>query len=327
MSFHLDRAIELIKQAKEKGRLAHAYMLIGPPGSGKERLAMYMIEMTLQEGGAKKVEKLEDLKSSYVAVISPESKSRRITVDAIRSIEHTLQMAAPAGVTKFAVIRDADRMGPEASNAFLKTLEEPPPASRLLLLTSRPDQLLDTILSRCIRLPLAGKVIQPVVAVHVRTFFEAMEEHARGARKGLSGAMSLMQAFVTLLKQEKQIAEKASAAAKKAEVEQYRNTTDGSYLKQREDYWDALAVSEYLDRRQRLLEYLLVWFGDALRQRNGGKNLDLPEFAESTGALARQYDDTELLKRLAATEKLREDLATNVNEALALEVAFMNAFS
>ena len=56
-----------------------------------------------------------------------------------------------------AIIAEADRLQPQAANAFLKTLEEPPNDSLLLLLTSMPEILPDTILSRCIALPLAAE--------------------------------------------------------------------------------------------------------------------------------------------------------------------------
>lgn len=327
MSFRYKRALELIEGAGEKGRLAHAYLLMGPPGSGKERLAMRMIEMAHPQDRLVPAESLDELRSSVVALVSPESKSRRITIDAIRAVEHTLQMAAPGGVTKFAVIRDADRMGDGASNAFLKTLEEPPPSSRILLLTSRPEMLLDTILSRCIRVPLAGSVVPETLDEAVEAFLVALSEHAVKERRGLSGALALMHRFAELLKAEKEAIEKANAEEQKVESGLYKNKTDGTYLKDREKYWEGVAASEYLDRRNRILEYLVIWFGDALRQQQGASHLDLPAHGVATAALARQNSLEELIRRLAAVEALRDHLATNVNEALALEVAFIRAFS
>src|SRR5437588_631399 len=85
----------------------------------------------------------------------PESKSRRIVIEQIRNIEHALQMRASRGRHKVAIISDADRLQPQAANAFLKTLEEPPKDSLLLLLSALPEALPDTIVSRCIAIPLA----------------------------------------------------------------------------------------------------------------------------------------------------------------------------
>ncbi|HRQ90342.1 MAG TPA: ATP-binding protein, partial [Bacteroidia bacterium] len=281
MSFSYERAVELMERTRSNGRLAHAYLLIGPPGSGKERLAQRMIEMVATRQPGREAATLDDLRSATVTLVDPESKSRRISVEAIRTLEHTLQMAAPAGVTKFAVIRDADRMTESASNAFLKTLEEPPQSSRVLLLSSRPEMLLETILSRCITVPLAGDVVATDLGEGLRGFLDTLAQHVLKKRGGLSAALRLMQSFSELLKSEKETIEKQNDEAQRAEAAQYRNTTDGAFLKAREKYWEALGVSEYLERRGRILEYLVVWFGDALRQQQGGRHLDLPEFAEA----------------------------------------------
>lgn len=327
MSFRYEKALELMELAHRSGRLAHAYLIMGPPGSGKERLAIRMIEMVNDADREKGAGNLEALRSSTTAVISPESKSRRITVDAIRAVEHTLQMAAPAGVTKFAIIRDADRMGPEAENAFLKTLEEPPQASRLLLITSRPEMLLETILSRCIRVTLTGSPVPLVLSESERDLLEALKEHVTKGRKGISGALGLMSGFSEILKKEKAVITKQNELAEKAEVTHYKNKTEGNYLKQREEYYKAIIEAEYLQRRNRLIEYLVMWFGDAMRQQHGAKHLDLPEFAAATGTLAARLSIDELSRRVDAVEELRANLNTNVFEALALEVGFIRAFS
>lgn len=326
MSFRYERALDLIERAAEKGRLAHAYLLAGPQGSGKERLAVRMVEMANPSGREAPPDSLDALRSRFVAVVAPESKSRRISVDAIRSLEHVLQMAAPTGVTKFAIVREADRLGPEASNAFLKTLEEPPSSSRILLLTSRPEMLLETILSRCIRVPLAGQLLPETPGEGVSRFLALLAEQVRKGKPGYGGAALLQGAFVALLKSEKESVEKANAEAAKAEAAPYKKTTDGNYLKDREEYWNALTASEYLDRRNRILEYLISWFGDALRHRQGVRHLDLPDYSEATAALAGRSSLEDLIRRLAAVEELRSHLGTNANETLALDVAFLRAF-
>ncbi|MDF2377499.1 MAG: hypothetical protein P1U81_14760 [Verrucomicrobiales bacterium] len=326
MSFTFEKAVELIGQAKANGRLAHAYLITGPVGSGKERLAIEMIRM-VNAGIDPAVTTLEALRSSTMAVISPESKSRRITVKAVRALEHTLQMAAPDGFTKFAVIKDADCMGVEAENAFLKTLEEPPADSRLLLLSSRPEMLLDTILSRCIPVSLSGNPGPAVVSESARQFLEGLKRHAESGKGGVSGALGLMSRFAAILKEEKTTIAKRNDEALKAEVTHYRQTTEGDYLKQREEYYKALTEAEYLEQRNRLIDYLMMWFGDAMRQQNGGVHLDLPEYADATRHLAGKLSVDQLGKRIEAVEKLRANLNTNVFEALALEVGFIRAFA
>lgn len=327
MSFTLERAGDLLERSRRNGRLAHAYLITGPEGSGKEELAIRAIEMVSESARMAGAESITALAGSNVAVVRPESKSRRITVDAIRAAEHTLQMAAPDGVTKFAVIVDADRMGPEAENAFLKTLEEPPAASRLLLLTARPEMLLDTILSRCIRIPLQGSPTPPDPPPAAHTLLERLSEHATAGDYTISRALGLMACFSSLLKQEKAAIAKQNEESLKAETVRYQKASEGDYLKRREEYYKALTEAEYLARRARFIEYLAMWFGDALRHQNGSPHLDLPGFAEATADLARAETGEQLIRRIRAIEDLRSHLQTNVFEALALESAFIRAFA
>lgn len=326
MSFTLPAAMDLIDRAKECGRLAHAYLITGPAGSGKEALAIRMIGIA-NEGIDTSVSRLEELRSSWISVIAPESKSRRITVKAIRTVEHTLQMAAPSATTKFAVVRDADCMGVEAENAFLKTLEEPPEGSRLLLLSSRPEMLLETILSRCIRIDLTGKPGPAELDDTTREFLDSLRTQGRSGSIGISGALGLMAKFSAILKAEKTNVAAENEALLKEEVAHYRQTTEGDYLKQREEYYKALTEAEYLQRRNRLIDFLMMWFGDAMRQQNGGSHLDLPDYAAATKELAGNLTTDELSRRVEAVEKLRGHLTTNVFEALALEVGFIRAFA
>ncbi|MEM1440709.1 MAG: hypothetical protein AAGF67_00100 [Verrucomicrobiota bacterium] len=326
MSFSFEKAVELLHRAKENERLAHAYLITGPVGSEKESLAVEMVRM-VNPGVDPGETKLEPLRSSTTAVIGPESKSRRISVKAIRALEHTLQMAAPEGVTKFAVIKDADCMGVEAENAFLKTLEEPPAGSRLLLLSSRPEMLLETILSRCILVPLAGPGGPAQLSESARRFLEALRLHAESESGGISGALGLMACFSSILKEEKSAIGKRNEEALKAEVSHYRQTTEGDYLKQREEYYKALTEAEYLEQRNRLIDFLMMWFGDAMRQQNGGSHLDLPDYAGATRNLASRFSVDEIGRKVDAVNTLRGNLNTNVFEALALEVGFIRAFA
>src|SRR5881275_1003807 len=152
MAFSRTTALEYLRRAHDQNRLGHAYLITGPPGSGKELLAADLA--SLVNGTPSK--DIFSTKAREIFVARPESKSRRIVTAQIRALEHALQMRAAASRRKVAIISDADRLQTEAANAFLKTLEEPPKDSLLLLLSALPEALPETILSRCIAIALGS---------------------------------------------------------------------------------------------------------------------------------------------------------------------------
>src|SRR5436190_5775595 len=142
--------LERFEIVQKKNRLAHAYLISGPAGSGKSNVAVRMAA-ALNKTTPEKVLRAQ---APDVFVTEPASRSRKIVVDQIRSLERALQLRTSDDRTKIGIIRDADRMQTQAANAFLKTLEEPPQNSLLLLLTALPEALPETIVSRCLSLPL-----------------------------------------------------------------------------------------------------------------------------------------------------------------------------
>src|SRR6266849_5946770 len=151
MAFTRKAAIGLLRRAHDQKRLGHAYLISGPAGSGKREVAA---ELASTVNGTEAGDVFSS-KAREIFVAEPESKSRRIVIEQVRGLEHALQMRASAGRRKVAIIAEADRLQPQAANAFLKTLEEPPKDSLLLLLSALPEVLPDTIVSRCIAIPLA----------------------------------------------------------------------------------------------------------------------------------------------------------------------------
>ena len=143
MAFSVEKAFELIQSAHERGRLAHAFLITGPKGSGKEALAAQMADLLNGEddaaGGdlwgdpvAKEAPTLGGVEGEFVRVIRPRSKSRIIRVEEMRGIEKMMNQSAPRKKWKIGVIVDADRMNESSENAFLKTLEEPPGAKSFI---------------------------------------------------------------------------------------------------------------------------------------------------------------------------------------------------
>jgi len=335
MATTADRAYELISAAHGRGRLAHAFLISGAAGSGKESLAARLIQLV--NGGASSggfdlfgepvvvaTPALDDLESGWVRVIRPRMKSRRIGVDEIRDLEHTLHLAAPGGATKVGVIAEADRMNDQAANAFLKTLEEPPRNTLLLLLTASPQRLLPTVLSRCVRLPLLGG--RPLLEQGGAELVEALNLAAtRGFGTPLA-ALHLKAVFSSFLARHREDAEAAAKAAAKEEIAAYRDATDGAWLREREDFHKAAAEVEYLDARNRLFDVLMAWMADLLRMKSRAGGLDFPATAPALAAVAEAETASRLLKRMEALDSLRRTLETNASEGLALEVGFIKAF-
>ncbi|MCX6877700.1 MAG: hypothetical protein NTW21_28400 [Verrucomicrobia bacterium] len=336
MAYTTERAYELISAAHQRGRLAHAFLLSGAVGCGKEHLAARLIQLVngaTQAGGGTDlfgaavpvvVPPLDDLESGWVRVLRPRMKSRRIGVDEIRDLEHTLHLAAPGGACKVGVITEADRMNDQAANAFLKTLEEPPQRTLLLLLTANPQRLLPTILSRCVCISLLGG--RPLLAEGGAELVNALNLAAGRGFGTPVAALHLKAAFVAFLAQRRDAAEAAAAAAEKEEIAAYRDATDGTWLKERKVFHEAAAQAEYLDARNRLFDVLMAWMADLLRLKTQAGGLDFPESARKLDGIAQAESETRLLQRMEALDSLRRTLETNAFEPLAIEVGFLKAF-
>ena len=322
MAFTRLGALEYLSRAHERGRLAHAYLISGAPGSGKRDLATDL--SNLVTGGVS-----DDVFASQppgVYLAEPESKSRRIVIDQVRALEHALQMRASDGRRKVAIIAEADRLQPQAANAFLKTLEEPPKDSLLLLLSAMPEVLPDTILSRCIAVPLATEEKAEPSNEEVE-LVELLGTAATSSGKGVQQAYRLARGFHRLLGQMRETIQAENAAALKREETRYKNTTDGAWLDEREDYFKALTESQYVRQRSRLVETLFLWWSDVLRASTGVARVELAAAKKQTQAVAQKLSTAEILRRIRRLEEMRDHLGRNIQEALAIEVAFLSVFA
>lgn len=146
------------------GRLHHGLLLSGPQGVGKRRFAALLAQALLcrkprAETGFACGECppchwfVAGSHPDYVEV-SPEKDSRYVKIDQIRNLRDALMLTAQAGGRKVAVIVPADVMVINAANSLLKTLEEPPADTLLVLVSSRPQNLPATVRSRCQRVHL-----------------------------------------------------------------------------------------------------------------------------------------------------------------------------
>jgi DNA polymerase III subunit delta' len=321
MAFTRKTAIGFLRRAHEQKRLAHAYLISGPVGSGKREVAAQLANAV---NGTQTADVFSS-KAREIFVAEPESKSRRILIEQIRELEHGLQMRGSEGRRKVAIIAEADRLQPQAANAFLKTLEEPPANSLLLLLSALPEALPDTIVSRCISIPLAsngGEVEMPERGELV----DLLRSTAQEKSWGVAVAYRVTRGVQSLLGQIKEQIKNQTADAFEEEETRYRQATDGAWLEDREEYYKALTESLYIQRRAMLVEVLLEWWSEVLRACSGVNHRDFPAAKKETAALAERFSATEVLRRIQRLEELRDNLGRNIQEALAFEVAFIEVF-
>lgn len=333
MAFTVDQAFTLMEGAHERSRLAHAFLISGSRGSGKEALASKVISMLESGGGGidlfgdavvPEARPLDEMAGEWVRILRPRSKSRRITVEEIRELEKTLHVVSGASTWKVGVIVDADRMAAASENAFLKTLEEPPPRTLLLLLTENPAGLLPTVISRCVRMPLMGGPREPEGAELV--LLEALHSVAKLGLGSMSTALGIKACFSSILNEAKEEAEAAGKEALKEEEKALRHAVEGDWLKRREEELKAVAAADYLNERAKLFDVIQSWWADVLRCKTGSGGLDFPALEPGCREVAEGASLPELLRRMDAVEDLRRSLETNAQEQLALEVGFLRIF-
>lgn len=159
-----DALVDGFDRAVQRGRLAHAYLFIGPPGIGKRLFALELAKALLCEQPAgPRLEACDHCPScllfdagthpDFFAAGRPE-ENLTIPRDVIVELCRNLSLKPARGRRKIAVLDDADDLNTpgsqlEAANAFLKTLEEPPEGSVLILIGTSVEQQLATIVSRC----------------------------------------------------------------------------------------------------------------------------------------------------------------------------------
>jgi DNA polymerase-3 subunit delta' len=155
-------AIETLRAAIERDKLASAYLFEGPSGTGKGRAAFALAEAVIARStpAAQRADLSRRIAGGAhpdVRVFSPRAEGgRNLQVDVVRNEVLPFAQFAPfESKSAFVIFPDADvsfpEQHPEAANAMLKTLEEPRPGVGFVLLSSRPDRLLQTIRSRCQR--------------------------------------------------------------------------------------------------------------------------------------------------------------------------------
>lgn len=317
-----------LRRSLERGRLAHAYLFAGPRGSGKELTARTLAKaLNCLEKKHDCCDRCDSCRRVDEAVhpdvywVRPESKSRRITVEQVREFERAVNLKPTMARVKVGVIVDADCLGEEASNAFLKTLEEPPPQTVILLLSAQPQRLLPTILSRCLRIPFGPTADRAVSPYRARLLPLLAKFSPRGEEK-VAGSYQLL-ADVSAMLQEIR-ADLRQRIEAEANLERYEEL-DPKVRERLEEQLEARIEGEYRAAREQVLEEIYSWFGDVLLCVVGADErlLEHRDQVNSTRGAAAGLTHEQAATNLDAIEQIRDSLARNIAETLALEVGFL----
>ncbi len=154
-----DLVVDELRKILAQGRFPHALLFVGPEGVGKKTFALKLAQSLLCERNPETaLDPCEVCPSclqikngthpDLLTVARPDEK-HELPIKVIRDLCIDLGLKPMHGTRRVAIIDDADELNDEAANAFLKTLEEPPPGSVLILIGTSPEVQLDTIISRC----------------------------------------------------------------------------------------------------------------------------------------------------------------------------------
>jgi DNA polymerase III subunit delta' len=333
--------IQLLQRSLARGRLGHAYLFNGDSLEELELLARTLAK-TLNCQNPSQIDgnatdccdeclscrKIDNENHADIFWVRPESKSRQIKIEQItrrdespaRVVNEFVNLKPTEGKYKVGVIVAAERMTAQATNSFLKTLEEPPQNSVLILLSTEPQRILETILSRCLRLNFSGNGKRELNPAE-NDWLEKFGALAAAGQKNLLGRYLLLDTLLQKLAQIRAQVDESLTA--RSPLEKYDEVE-----KDLRDKWEtelaAAIEAEYRRHRADLLLLVQWWLRDVWLHTlvAGG---DLLQFPNSSGAemVARRVTPRQALENLHTLDETQRLLHSNVQEALTLEVGLL----
>jgi DNA polymerase-3 subunit delta' len=316
-----------LQRSLRNGRLAHAYLLIGPRGSGKEAVARTLAQALNCEqqehdacGRCDSCQRIAKGIHPDIHLLKPESKSRRIKIEQIREFENIVRLRPNMARIKVGIVLEADCLQEQAANAFLKTLEEPPARTVILLLTAEPQRLLPTILSRCLRLTL-GRTAAAESAYRQR-ILPLLVEFAGQAKPGVAAIYRFHAALTKLLEQ---IKAEIGERLKEEEAAVDTDNLEHEALEKLEDEAKARLEGEWRAAREQVLQELFTWFSDILLcvENAPAEVLEHPEQLPVLQQAAAGLSHVQAERQVDAILQIRDALARNITEAFAIEVGLL----
>lgn len=313
------RQLEVLRSGLESGRLHHAYLFAGPDGVGKRTVALALAKALHCDeagndfcGGCANCARIRDGNHPDLRLVEILDDKKEITIQQVRDLEKELNFRSFSGKKKIVIIDPATSMNLSAQNALLKTLEEPPRDSLLILLAANAGALLPTLRSRCLRLvfgPLPRSLMVRFLTAHQGINREKAELRAAMSMGSLGAAMDL-DADELLDKRQ-------------GWLERLSNLAAG-------DYRAASKVAEEIasDKQEslRFLEWAETWYRDLLVYASTGNSEDVINadmFAEIELQSARG-DFERLLSTFAQTAAAGARIQRNLNRRMVLESLLFN---
>ncbi|OLD37283.1 MAG: DNA polymerase III subunit delta' [Nitrospirae bacterium 13_1_20CM_2_62_14] len=318
-----ERPTAILKASILHDRVAHAYLFFGEDRIGKRLAALRFAQAINCEidygpggpdacGACRSCRQIEARTHPDFLLIEPdqEQANPQIKIEQIRELEQQLVYHPLVGRRKVCLIDEADRMTPGAANALLKTLEEPPDHSLLLLITSRPSALLATVRSRCQGIRFVAPA-RADVETALKTTRRIPPADARFLAMVTQGRIG--QALETDL------------AATRVQQDEFSTLTSAKSLQSVATLLTAAEALYRSDRAPEALEWIVRWIRDLILVSVGADpdhllNRDrLPQLEESAHGLRPDA----LLDLLADIETIQQAATRNVNLQMALETILL----
>ena len=311
--------LKYISSAVENNRVSHAYILNGERGSGKKMLAnLFAMTLSCETGDNEPCGKCHSCKQAESGnhpdiIRVTHEKPNSISVDDIRTqVNNTVDIKPYQGPYKVYIIPQADMMTPQAQNAILKTIEEPPSYAVFLLLTENAETLLPTINSRCVMLKLRN-IKDTLIKKYLMENLEIPDYKADMCTAFAQGNMgrAIMLAnsdhFNEIREEAVQLLKHISEMELNEIVAAVKNI---SVYK--------LEITDYLD-------IIMIWYRDVLLYK-ATKEIDKVVFKDQLQSIKEQarkssYEGIELI--LESLEKAKARLKANVNFDLVMELLFL----
>jgi DNA polymerase-3 subunit delta' len=324
-----DHLLKQLEPSLKQDRLAHAYLLVGPPHVGKMALALGLARAVncvqgpgVPCGDCSQCRHVDQGRHADVRVVGVTQRAEGgptrtvIGISEVKESLHQANLKPFEGSCTVIIFDGVEAMSIEAANALLKTLEEPPPQVLLLLLTANEDALLSTTRSRCRRLALLPvareQMVQKLVAGHGAST-QSAQRLALLSRGCFGWAITALN--------DPQVLER-----READLAQIKEVCE-SGLPSRFDYANELSTRFLRDRDsvKELLYLWLRWWRDLILIKEGAEEyVQNPDEITYLRLQATQLTTRQIVGFVKGVNQTLEALDHNANARLALEVLMLN---